>query len=116
MSGGRRPAGRNGLLTVEACPSLNTLSFPEGSNTDRPDASAVHLHDFQRFLLHEQQVRGQKDGRGAGSSFLGGFSPSAFSWPPVVMKQSSSPCPVPLCCLRLWSETSLSLAPFPSTN
>lgn len=37
--------------------SLNTLSFPEGSNTDRPDASAVHLHDFQRFLLHEQQVR-----------------------------------------------------------
>uniref|UniRef100_A0A8D1GHU5 1-phosphatidylinositol 4,5-bisphosphate phosphodiesterase gamma n=1 Tax=Sus scrofa TaxID=9823 RepID=A0A8D1GHU5_PIG len=24
-------------------------------NTDRPDASAVHLHDFQRFLLHEQQ-------------------------------------------------------------
>lgn len=25
-------------------------------NTDRPDASAVHLHDFQRFLLHEQQV------------------------------------------------------------
>ncbi|KAG8506253.1 1-phosphatidylinositol 4,5-bisphosphate phosphodiesterase gamma-2 [Galemys pyrenaicus] len=29
--------------------------FPEGSNTDRPDASAIHLHDFQRFLLHEQQ-------------------------------------------------------------
>ncbi|XP_006744238.2 1-phosphatidylinositol 4,5-bisphosphate phosphodiesterase gamma-2-like [Leptonychotes weddellii] len=24
-------------------------------NTDRPDASAVYLHDFQRFLLHEQQ-------------------------------------------------------------
>ncbi|XP_074864699.1 1-phosphatidylinositol 4,5-bisphosphate phosphodiesterase gamma-2 [Carettochelys insculpta] len=24
-------------------------------NTDRPDASAVHLHDFQRFLLHEQR-------------------------------------------------------------
>lgn len=27
-------------------------------NTDRPDASAVYLQDFQRFLLHEQQVRG----------------------------------------------------------
>lgn len=24
-------------------------------NTDRPDASAVYLQDFQRFLLHEQQ-------------------------------------------------------------
>ncbi|KAG8562823.1 hypothetical protein GDO81_015829 [Engystomops pustulosus] len=24
-------------------------------NVDRPDASAVHLHDFQRFLQHEQQ-------------------------------------------------------------
>lgn len=46
------------------CSSLNTLSFPEGSNTDRPDASAVHLHDFQRFLLHEQQVREQQ---GAGT-------------------------------------------------
>lgn len=45
------------LLTA-SCPPLNTISFPEGSNTDRPDASAVHLHDFQRFLLHEQQVRG----------------------------------------------------------
>ncbi|KAF5918570.1 hypothetical protein HPG69_005005 [Diceros bicornis minor] len=32
-----------------------------GSNTDRPDASAVHLHDFQRFLLHEQQEHWAQD-------------------------------------------------------
>lgn len=39
--------------------SLTTLChFSEGRNTDRPDASAVYLQDFQRFLLHEQQVRG----------------------------------------------------------
>lgn len=44
------------LLWLVFC--LNTLLFPEDSNTDRPDASAVYLHDFQRFLLHEQQVRG----------------------------------------------------------
>ncbi|EMP36224.1 1-phosphatidylinositol-4,5-bisphosphate phosphodiesterase gamma-2 [Chelonia mydas] len=30
-------------------------------NTDRPDASAVHLHDFQRFLLHEQQESWAQD-------------------------------------------------------
>ncbi|KAH0619519.1 hypothetical protein JD844_000203 [Phrynosoma platyrhinos] len=30
-------------------------------NTDRPDASAVHLHDFQRFLLHEQQETWAQD-------------------------------------------------------
>ncbi|CAH2324037.1 1-phosphatidylinositol 4,5-bisphosphate phosphodiesterase gamma-2 [Pelobates cultripes] len=28
---------------------------------DRPDASAVHLHDFQRFLLHEQQESSAQD-------------------------------------------------------
>ena len=56
---GGRPAGWDRLLPV-GWPSLNTLPFPEDSNTDRPDASAVHLHDFQRFLLHEQQVRGQQ--------------------------------------------------------
>lgn len=67
---GGRPAGWDRLLTV-GCPSLNTLPFPEDSNTDRPDASAVHLHDFQRFLLHEQQVRGQQ-GRG----FWGGAAPA----------------------------------------
>uniref|UniRef100_A0A8D2IPR2 1-phosphatidylinositol 4,5-bisphosphate phosphodiesterase gamma n=1 Tax=Varanus komodoensis TaxID=61221 RepID=A0A8D2IPR2_VARKO len=30
-------------------------------NTDRPDASAVHLHDFQRFLIHEQQESWAQD-------------------------------------------------------
>lgn len=55
--GAQVSAGGDRLLTAD-CPPLNTISFPEGSNTDRPDASAVHLHDFQRFLLHEQQVRG----------------------------------------------------------
>ncbi|XP_058702267.1 1-phosphatidylinositol 4,5-bisphosphate phosphodiesterase gamma-2 isoform X1 [Poecile atricapillus] len=30
-------------------------------NTDRPDGSAVHLHDFQRFLLHEQQESWAQD-------------------------------------------------------
>lgn len=30
-------------------------------NTDRPDASAVHLHDFQRFLIHEQQEHWAQD-------------------------------------------------------
>ncbi|XP_029463990.1 1-phosphatidylinositol 4,5-bisphosphate phosphodiesterase gamma-2 [Rhinatrema bivittatum] len=30
-------------------------------NTDRPDASAVHLHDFQRFLYHEQQESWAQD-------------------------------------------------------
>lgn len=86
--GGRHPTDGNGLLTIEECLSLNTLSFPEGSNTDRPDASAVHLHDFQRFLLHEQQVREQKGGGGAAGSFpvVLTFSPPAFTWPPVVMK------------------------------
>lgn len=70
-----QPAGLNCLLTLELCPCLNTLYFPEGSNTDRPDASAVHLHDFQRFLLHEQQVREQQVGV-AGGSCLESFSPS----------------------------------------
>lgn len=26
------------------------------SNTDKPDASAVMLHDFQRFLVYDQKV------------------------------------------------------------
>ncbi|XP_011845507.1 PREDICTED: 1-phosphatidylinositol 4,5-bisphosphate phosphodiesterase gamma-2 [Mandrillus leucophaeus] len=30
-------------------------------NTDRPDASAVYLHDFQRFLIHEQQEHWAQD-------------------------------------------------------
>uniref|UniRef100_A0A6I8NFT0 1-phosphatidylinositol 4,5-bisphosphate phosphodiesterase gamma n=1 Tax=Ornithorhynchus anatinus TaxID=9258 RepID=A0A6I8NFT0_ORNAN len=30
-------------------------------NTDRPDASAVHLHDFQRFLHTEQQEQWAQD-------------------------------------------------------
>lgn len=38
--------------------SNHPVTFSEGRNTDRPDASAVYLQDFQRFLLHEQQVRG----------------------------------------------------------
>lgn len=116
--GGRPPAGRNGLLTADVCPSLNTLSFPEGSSTDRPDASAVHLHDFQRFLLHEQQVREQKGARGAGGSFLDGFSPShhlpcVFIWPPVVRNSLVSlPSASLLCCLSLWNEDSPTISSF----
>uniref|UniRef100_A0A8C5QGH8 1-phosphatidylinositol 4,5-bisphosphate phosphodiesterase gamma n=1 Tax=Leptobrachium leishanense TaxID=445787 RepID=A0A8C5QGH8_9ANUR len=30
-------------------------------SVDRPNASAVHLHDFQRFLLHEQQESAAQD-------------------------------------------------------
>ncbi|KAE8608753.1 hypothetical protein XENTR_v10011595 [Xenopus tropicalis] len=30
-------------------------------NVDRPDGSAVHLHDFQRFLVHEQQESPAQD-------------------------------------------------------
>ena len=59
--GARVSAGWDRLPAADR-PRLNTISFPEGSNTDRPDASAVHLHDFQRFLLHEQQVRGEQGG------------------------------------------------------
>ena len=60
------------LLWIVSC--LNILLFPEGSNTDRPDASAVYLHDFQRFLLHEQQVRGAL-GWGGGAEPPGPLSP-----------------------------------------
>ena len=77
MPGGRLP----GAQPLSIVSSLNTLPFPEGSNTDRPDASAVYLHDFQRFLLHEQQVRAGQ-GWGSWRSCLGRvliFSPPCTS-------------------------------------
>uniref|UniRef100_A0A3Q3J6X6 1-phosphatidylinositol 4,5-bisphosphate phosphodiesterase gamma n=1 Tax=Monopterus albus TaxID=43700 RepID=A0A3Q3J6X6_MONAL len=36
-------------------PSFGGCSFLLHSNTDRPDASVVLLHDFQRFLMYQQQ-------------------------------------------------------------
>uniref|UniRef100_A0A8D0GW24 1-phosphatidylinositol 4,5-bisphosphate phosphodiesterase gamma n=1 Tax=Sphenodon punctatus TaxID=8508 RepID=A0A8D0GW24_SPHPU len=37
------------------------LFYKKIMNTDRPNASVVHLHDFQRFLHHEQQESWAQD-------------------------------------------------------
>lgn len=44
----RVEAGERGL---SVCP------LPLYRNTDKPDASAVLLHDFQRFLIYQQKVK-----------------------------------------------------------
>lgn len=36
---------------------LSLFSSVPRSNIDKPDGSAILLHDFQRFLLFEQQVK-----------------------------------------------------------
>lgn len=36
---------------------LSVCSPTSHSNTDKPDASAILLHDFQRFLVYEQKVK-----------------------------------------------------------
>ncbi|KAK7830322.1 hypothetical protein U0070_018830 [Myodes glareolus] len=48
-------SGWSGPLLANVLLSNHPVTFSEGRNTDRPDASAVYLQDFQRFLLHEQQ-------------------------------------------------------------
>lgn len=46
----------NSDLMKDARVNVCSLSLPSCSNTDKPDASAVLLHDFQRFLIYQQQV------------------------------------------------------------
>lgn len=58
---GTGPQDGGGPLLANVLLSNHPVTFSEGRNTDRPDASAVYLQDFQRFLLHEQQVRGLPD-------------------------------------------------------
>lgn len=84
-SGGGLPAqlacGPHRLLPPSSVSISKRPSFPEGSNTDRPDASAVRLLDFQRFLLHEQQVR-EPRGRGAGRRCADGSHLATRHLPP----------------------------------